>query len=393
MRFRSLTIMCALVLLVLGAATNVAQDKPSPSLTGRASPVNSSELKLELEGYNGKLVVESLYAPGTEVEEGEAIAQVSAPELEEAITELENSVEQAQRSLESQQASAAMADRRRELSIQSAERSLERAQESLDHFNKIARDERIRRSELSLESSEHSIQDQEEELAQLEELYEGNDLAKESQDIVLNRSKRRLKVSKERLEMQKRSHERLKSVEIPRRLEDLTHAVESAKLAHEAATNPNLNGTTEQELKMERAVESFESKQESLEKLKGDAERLTIKAPHAGFVVVGGMGGNDSVSRSIKVGDEVKKGQTLISVVDTGKLEVTVSIAPDAREKFQPGTAVQVTAESLDATADGKVEAVGFMVDKSGHVSARITIDNADGKLLPGVEVKVALGQ
>lgn len=391
MRNRSLSLMCAFALLLAGGSINFAQDKESPTLTGRVNPANATELKLELKHYSGKLKLESIFAPGTEVETGDVVAEVSAPELEEQIDDLEVSVEHARRSLESLKASSEMAQERNALKIESAERALARAEEALEHFRKVDRDERIRRSELNLESSKHSIQDQKEELEQLEKLYKGNDLAKESQDIVLDRSRRRLRVSEERYEMQKRDHERLKTVIIPRREEDLVHALENAKLAHKSATDSNLNGMAEQDMKLERAVRDMESKEERLEELKGDAERLVLKAPHGGKIVIGGAGGNNSVSQGLEIGDEVAKGQVLVSVVDTAKLEVTVSLTLDARKNFQPGTTVNVTAAELGETVEGKVTTVGFMVDSSGHVSALITVDNSEGKLLPGVEVKVAL--
>lgn len=393
MRFRRLTFVSALAVLLATSAVNHAQDDAPKSLSGRLSPAKTSELKIELDAYGGELKLKSLLAPGMEVNEGDVVAEIEAPELQEHIEKAEKGHERAQRSMDSLSDSLAHKEEQVALGIESAQRSLARAKEALDHWLNVRKAERIREGEMGLESREHSIQDQEEELAQLERLYKGNDLAQESQDIVLNRSKRRLKQSKERYEIARRAHKRFVEVEIPRREEDLRHALENARLGLESAQNPNLNGLTGLRLKLESAQDSFKSASETLADLKGDADKLVLKAPHAGVVVIGSAGNNDSISQPFKVGDKLNKGQALASVIDTSSLEVTVDVTLEGRAGFQPGTSVEVELDGGAASAPGTVEAIGFIVDKSGNVKARISVDNAEGELLPGARVNVALAQ
>ncbi len=50
----------------------------------------------------------------------------------------------------------------------------------------------------------------------LDRLYKGNELAQESQDIVLKRARRRLKRTKEALKLRQRAHDRSLKYDIPK---------------------------------------------------------------------------------------------------------------------------------------------------------------------------------
>ncbi|MBZ0136441.1 MAG: HlyD family efflux transporter periplasmic adaptor subunit [Planctomycetes bacterium] len=382
----------ALVLLMVIGGMNAAQEargEPEP-LTGQVQPAQVTELKLELKGYSGELKLKTLLAPGTSVKKGDVVAEVEGTELADALERAGESVELARGSVAHLQAALEHADESFKLQHERAKRSAERAQQDLEFFIQHDKAESIRNSEMGLENYQNNIEDQEEELAQLERLYQGNDLAKESQDIVLNRSKRRLKQTKERYEMSKKDHERLVNVHMKRREQDLVSARDQAVLELARLDGEAERGNLDLGGKLTRARRGLKDAEKSLADLQGDQARMKLTAPHDGLVAVGAWGGNDGASNPFKVGDDVKNRATLATVVNTGRLKVEVSVKLDSRAKFPAGQPVNVTAKEGATTATGKVTAIGFVVNR-GMVTASIEIDNPEGKLLPGQKVGVAL--
>jgi multidrug resistance efflux pump len=267
-----------------------------------------------------------------------------------------------------------------------AERRLERAQEELKHWQDAEKQQQIRGNELNLENSRNSIEDQEEEMRQLEQLYKGNDLAKESQDIVLNRSKRRLDQGRERYKMAVDRHKRFVEVDIPRREQDMEAGLKSAEIDLQRLKTQQEHGNADLASKMIRARRGLADAQQQLEKLGKDAGALTLAAPHAGYVT----GGSDGVSTPLKPGDKLGRGATLLAVIDTSRLNATVSVPVNARDKYPPETKVSVKSDELATTGAGKVALLGILV-KDGKISARVEVDNADGKFLPGAKITIGL--
>jgi hypothetical protein len=386
-------IAAAFLLLITVTGLALAQEERGEPevLSGRLQPARVSELRLELKGYGGELKLKSLLAPGTSVVKGDIIAEVEAVEYAEALERAEENVALARGSVEHLEGILKHANESFAHQHERARRNAERAHQDLEHFRQHDRARRIRNSELSIEGQQHSIEDQEEELAQLERLYKGNDLAKESQDIVLNRSKRRLKNSRERLEMSKQDHKRLLEVDLKRREEDLTSAHQAAVLELERLNAEAERGNLDLQGKLTRARRGFKDAEKSLADLKGDAERFKLTAPHDGMVAVGGWAGNDGASNPFRIGDEVKNRTVLASVAGVATLSLDVNVRLDARANFQPGQAVKVTGKDGGGVGNGKVTAIGFIVNRAGMVTATVEVENAEGTFLPGQKVSVAL--
>ena len=85
---------------------------------------------------------------------------------------------------------------------------------------------------------------------------------------------------------------------------------------------------------------------------------------------MGGLAGNNSVTNYLKAGDRVNRGQAVASVIDLSKLSVTFAFPAGSRDKVVVGANVQV--KSGDLVVEGKVSAVGFIVDQKGRLSATV---------------------
>ncbi len=232
----------------------------------------------------GEMTLDWKVEASSKVEKGAVIAEIVIDGASRQVAAAERNVKTNGLQLaglkESDRASSVSAQRE----LTNAERNLARAKEDFEYYKTNGKVWRIRQSEINLESRENSVTDQQDEMKQLRKLYEGNELGQESADIVLRRAERRLKVSKENQEQAKKSHERLKTVIIPRQLEDYKYGVAKAEDALTSAKFRAENGNLDLKVKIISAEARLEEAKRAVTEIKQDLELIVIKAPSAGTI-------------------------------------------------------------------------------------------------------------
>lgn len=113
------------------------------------------------------------------------------------------------------------------------------------------------------------------------------------------------------------------------------------------------------------------------------AAKMRIKAPFAGMVGL----------RNVSVGDYLKDGQDLINIEDVATLRVDFKLPENYLGRIGKGQSVEVVTDALPGERFKAVlDAIDPMVDQNGRaISARARLDNAKGKLRPGMFVRVRL--
>ncbi len=111
--------------------------------------------------------------------------------------------------------------------------------------------------------------------------------------------------------------------------------------------------------------------------------KTRIKAPFNGMVGL----------RNVSVGDYVKEGQDLINIEDIGTLRVDFKLPETYLGRVTKGQVVEVITDALPGeTFTAVLDAVDPLVDQGGRaISSRARLDNASGKLRPGMFVRVRL--
>lgn len=111
--------------------------------------------------------------------------------------------------------------------------------------------------------------------------------------------------------------------------------------------------------------------------------KTRIKAPFKGMVGL----------RNVSVGDYVKEGQDLINIEDITTLRVDFKLPESYLGRINKGQVVEVSSDALPGERFKAVlDAVDPMVDPGGRsISSRARLDNAAGKLRPGLFVRVRL--
>ena len=113
------------------------------------------------------------------------------------------------------------------------------------------------------------------------------------------------------------------------------------------------------------------------------AARMRIKAPFAGMVGL----------RNVSVGDYLKDGQDLINIEDVATLRVDFKLPENYLGRISKGQSVDVVSDALPGERfQAVLDAIDPLVDQNGRsISARARLDNAKGKLRPGMFVRVRL--
>lgn len=113
------------------------------------------------------------------------------------------------------------------------------------------------------------------------------------------------------------------------------------------------------------------------------AAKMRIKAPFTGMVGL----------RNVSVGDYLKDGQDLINIEDVATLRVDFKLPESYLGRLGKGQSLEVVSDALPGERFKAVlDAVDPMVDQNGRsIAARARLDNAKGKLRPGMFVRVRL--
>ncbi len=118
--------------------------------------------------------------------------------------------------------------------LQTAQAELEDAERALASFDETAK-VRIDEAELDLDSSIGDAADAALELAELKAMYDEEDFAEKTKELVLQRGRRNLEESQRSLAIAREEHRQLLELELPGEQRDLEWELSAAKIALKAA--------------------------------------------------------------------------------------------------------------------------------------------------------------
>ena len=172
--------------------------------------------------------------------------------------------------------------------------------------------------------------------------------------------------------------------------ESIRHAVAEARLLADRAAKElarkhrSYDAALIAESELAQAQVTARLEQERLESAERDAERLVLRAPAGGTLVVMG---------AVPAGTEVAAGTVLAELAAEGPATVEASAAAADRGDLRAGLTVRLAAPGAAPTAAGRIREVATVVDAAGTV--RIVADVTDATALPapgeGVEMFVEL--
>ncbi|MCA8940304.1 MAG: biotin/lipoyl-binding protein, partial [Planctomycetes bacterium] len=222
--------------------------------SGTAQPASTRAVSNPLKSFDGRVTIAELKVEnGQSVEAGQLLAVLELSEFEARLKAARTSVEEAHFNLEKAEVALNHERETREYNIAKAEMDVEAAERKLKFFKEFDKEDSIEKGRQRVENAENSIEDQEDELKQLRKLYGKNELATESQDIVLRRSERRLEVSKKNLKIVKNEFKVLREVTIPAEEWRLPFEVRKAVRALEKARIDKRDALEKKEEELQKA--------------------------------------------------------------------------------------------------------------------------------------------
>ncbi len=276
-----------------GAPAPTAAPAPTPNAQGGAekvgilAPTNFAAINIWPEAYAGSMLVLEVKPHGSIVKEGDVIAKLDTTSIDEEIHRAE---------LESQSATIRHQGvvERNKLDEQSAKSqldlaksSLDRAKKSLEGYKKFEVPFTKRSDDIGKRYQDANLEDETDELGQLEKMYNEDKLVSATEDIVLKRSKRALKLTtdsnalaEERRQYKNDYDQAMQNEQREEQVRSQTEAFERLKVQ----TDLDARARKDAEI---RSADSLREQNERLEKLRRDRESLVLKAPRAGILLHG----------------------------------------------------------------------------------------------------------
>ena len=311
------------------------------------------------------VIIEELFPEGRVVQKGQTVIRFRCDELLEAIDEQEIRYKSAESAYKAAVTNYDMLKlqldarvRRAEIAVQDAIADLKKYKEAV--WPQLLDDAlaKIQLAERDLKLAEHKLQSKLKINAdpELNRPYSQNEI--DAERLAVDRLKLALKKAR-------RDKEILEKYTHPRKLRDLTLAVEDAKLELVSAKAERDKQLKLAETQRESAALNLKTQRERLEEYKKDRDtKLNVKAEQTGLVVYETRRRPWHRPITVAVGETIKPRQQLIIIPDSSTLVVRTRVYEAVRERVHAGLPAKIR---LDARRGkvlrGKVSKVAVLPD------------------------------
>ena len=362
-------------------------------------PVDSAELKLKLEAFQGELTVLKVLVAGESVKKGDLVFSLDKAPIEKQIAALDNDLRVARATVEKSQADLVLGARTDALALLQAQTALKDAETALKSFEEVDGKHMVQQVELNVKFMEDALHDQTEELAQLEKMYKSEELTNATSEIVVKRARRNLDRIKIALDMGKAEAANVKNVRYPQQRNTLVHAIEVAKNSLEGLKAMQALSKITREVEASKSRAAATQLEEQAAKLKRDLEYFAWRAPIDGRVFYGQFHHGawttvDQVSPMMVPGEKTQAGQVLVTVC--GPLtRVRADLAETDYFDIATGLEATVTPSSApDAKAEGTIRSKSAVVAQRGAAPGfelKSEFKEPPADLLPGMKGKATI--
>lgn len=379
----------------------VARAKALPEaieLSGVFEPATAVEVKIDLETFNQPLKVKQAAGHGQQVKKGDVLLAVEPDAVQRALAAAESKKALADVGLSKARTDAEIGDQSDALAKRAAERTLRNAQEALSWFDSVDGEQMLKQAEMMVERGQDGIEDQEEEIAQLQKMYQSEELTEATADIVVKRALRQLRYAKEMLELTKKRAQKTKEKDYADARQNLVDGLDAQNLAIRQLENDQAARKAQRDAALVNAEEAARQATEAYEKLKADADKLEFVAPDDGYVFVGQLSSGNWTGAdpsAVEPGKEIKPDQTVMTFFRPGAMQIKVDLPEADRFRVKEGSTAKVTPNALpDTSAEGKVTKISPLAIQKGPSRVfEVTVELAkvDDRVAPGFGAKVEI--
>ena len=353
--------------------------------TGRVEPARRTVLRFEPEAFSGQVTVKDIVRRSGPVKSGDMVAVLEGKDFDKGLEDLRTQVTEAKQRLAMQKEERAMQARQSAASVERAELAASLADQAMQLWQDYEQAKALEMNDLSLKSTLDGLKDGKDELAQLEKMYSGTSLQTETKDIVLERARRSVERGETFARYAKRDNEIFKAIKQPNDARRVSDSAKYSKMDLESARLSQRLGEIRSTLELAGAERGLRDLERRLDRMEGDAKRMTVKAEGDGYLVV----------QLKDAGDAVQARQAVAELVDLAALRVRGNVNADAMRVLKPGDVVQVRFPARpEARAEAVVDelvGVGSPDGDGASFPFVATLRNVDGSVPPGIEARIVV--
>ncbi len=382
------------------SAEEGAQDKTEDEkeddgkLEGYTTAIDPLLVRVKPAVYAGAMKIDSVAAHGSRVSAGQSVLTLDRTEIEDAIAGAATDLELARATQAKAEADIKLGTEGEALEMTKAVDSVADAEKAIQWFEKVDGPHQVKELELGLKQVADSVGDQTDELDQLRKMYQSEQLTNATADIVVKRAVRQLENLKtsqtmtlEQAEKSRQTDFINKREEVDRALSDAQHALAELKSAHELARVTRENALVKARL-------AYRQAERQLNDLEKDKQALTVTSPLEGTVLFGRLESGawqDNAADKLKPGESVEAGAVVMMVAPSGKIRITAKVSEANRSKWSAGQVVSIVPTALpDVSLSGRFLEPPITPDASGMYEWPIELTGTDGRLVPGMSVKIS---
>ncbi len=353
--------------------------------TGRVEPARRTVLRFEPEAFSGQVTVKDIVRRSGPVKSGDMVAVLEGKDFDKGLEDLRTQVTEAKQRLAMQKEERTMQARQSAASVERAELAASLADQAMQLWQDYEQAKALEMNDLSLKSTLDGLKDGKDELAQLEKMYSGTSLQTETKDIVLERARRSVERGETFARYAKRDNEIFKAIKQPNDARRVSDSAKYSKMDLESARLSQRLGEIRSTLELAGAERGLRDLERRLDRMEGDAKRMTVKAEGDGYLVV----------QLKDAGDAVQARQAVAELVDLAALRVRGNVNADAMRVLKPGDVVQVWFPARpEARAEAVVDelvGVGSPDGDGASFPFVATLRNVDGSVPPGIEARIVV--
>jgi multidrug resistance efflux pump len=373
--------------------------KPVPfrleaKLEGTFEPPQLVEVRPDMRRWT-QLVVEEAVPHGTRVGKGDVLIRVDTEKLDETIRDLEMSGRLAKVALGLLEQEVALLEKSTPLQFEIAARARRMIQEDVERYDSKEAKLAVAFNDKQLKAAEFSLANAEEELAQLQKMYEQDDLTEETEEIVLKRARFEAEMARFNATLSRDRHERVAGFDLPRRHEFLDTLVKSSELDFEKARAGLPVALEKQRLELEKARNEERNGAENLAELEAERKRLPIRAPTDGVVYYGKWRQGkwvdaDAAASRLRPGGQIDARDAIMTVIGPGKLTLRAAVPEKDLARVTVGYPAKVVPKAFPEVRLGaRVRGVSEVPVAAGRFDALLDLAEEHPRLSAGMEAEV----
>lgn len=315
------------------------------------------------------IFLESIIPQGSKVKKGDSVAIADFRALDSSIADYERAINskrlevaKLKHALEQQKAIST-------LRVDKTKLALARSQEDLQDFETKRKARMLAEEEERVNKALRAMSYKEEELNQLTKMYKDDQVAEETEEIILKRLKNELSEKEFEVQGAKLTSELSKLRKIHRLSEDFSTVVKERQLDVTAVEKQADFDLEQKKIALTEAEVSLRRLQDKYNELKEDREMAAFKAPEDGVLLYGGYVGERwvaiPVAEKLKPGGQLQAFDKFATIVPPNSDLIVQATLPDSAATPKVGEMViikvmnmQIPGEITEATsipgADGK---------------------------------------